>query len=115
MLKRYQRLYLNTHFNHPQEINIASSAACAMLADAGIPLGNQTVLLKGVNDDPLIMVNLNRRLLQLRVKPYYLHQMDLVKGTSHFRTSVRSGLETMASLRGHLSGLAVPYYVIDLP
>jgi len=107
MLKRYQPLYINTHFNHPREINGASSAACTLLADAGIPLGNQTVLLKGVNDDPAIMQALNRRLLQLRVKPYYLHQMDLVKGTSHFRTSVKSGLEIMASLRGHCSGLAV--------
>jgi len=115
MLKRYQPLYINTHFNHPREINSASSAACAILADAGIPLGNQTVLLKGVNDAPLVMQSLNRRLLQLRVKPYYLHQMDLVKGTSHFRTSVKSGLAIMDSLRGHLSGLAVPYYVIDLP
>jgi len=115
MLQRYQPLYINTHFNHPREINSASSAACAILADAGIPLGNQTVLLKGVNDEPAIMQSLNRRLLQIRVKPYYLHQMDLVKGTSHFRTSVKSGLEIMGSLRGHLSGLAVPYYVIDLP
>ena len=115
LLQRYQPLYINTHFNHPREINPASAAACAVLADAGIPLGNQTVLLKGVNDDPLVMQTLNRGLLQLRVKPYYLHQMDLVKGTSHFRTSVRSGLEIMGSLRGHLSGMAVPYYVIDLP
>jgi len=115
MLKRYQPLYINTHFNHPREINSASSAACALLSDAGIPLGNQTVLLKGVNDEPSVMQALNCRLLQLRVKPYYLHQMDLVRGTSHFRTSVKSGLKIMDSLRGHLSGLAVPYYVIDLP
>ena len=115
LLKRYQPLYINTHFNHPREINPASAAACAVLADAGIPLGNQTVLLKGVNDAPPVMQALNRGLLQLRVKPYYLHQIDLVKGTSHFRTSVRSGLEIMDSLRGHLSGMAVPYYVIDLP
>jgi lysine 2,3-aminomutase len=115
LLKRYQPLYINTHFNHPREINPASAAACAVLADAGIPLGNQTVLLKGVNDAPPVMQALNRGLLQLRVKPYYLHHMDLVKGTSHFRTSVRSGLEIMDSLRGYLSGMAVPYYVIDLP
>lgn len=115
MLQRYQPLYINTHFNHPREINSASSAACALLADAGIPLGNQTVLLTGVNDDPQTMRELNRGLLRLRVRPYYLHQMDLVKGTSHFRTPVRKGLEVMASLRGHLSGMAVPYYVIDLP
>jgi lysine 2,3-aminomutase len=115
LFRQHQPLYINTHFNHPIEINTASRNACAIIADAGIPLGNQTVLLKGVNDDPLVMRNLNRGLLQMRVKPYYLHQMDLVKGTAHFRTSVRTGLEIMESLRGHLSGLAVPYYVIDLP
>ena len=115
LLQRYQPLYLNTHFNHPLEINSSSRQACAILADAGIPLGNQTVLLKGVNDDPLVMKKLLRGLLAIRVKPYYLHQMDLVRGTAHFRTSVKTGLQIMASLRGHLSGLAVPYYVIDLP
>jgi lysine 2,3-aminomutase len=115
LLKRYQPLYMNTHFNHPLEINAESSRACAMLADAGIPVGNQTVLLKGVNDHPAVMKELMRLLLSIRVRPYYLHQMDLVKGTAHFRTSVRAGLEIMESLRGHLSGLAVPYYVIDLP
>lgn len=115
MLKRYQPLYINTHFNHPVEINSASQRACALLVDAGVPVGNQTVLLKGVNDDPVVMQELLRGLLSIRVKPYYLHQMDLVKGTAHFRTSVKTGLEIMDSLRGHLSGLAVPYYVIDLP
>ncbi len=115
LLRRYQPLYINTHFNHPLEINAHSRQACAILADAGIPLGNQTVLLKGVNDSPIIMKELFRGLLAIRVKPYYLHQMDLVKGTAHFRTSVKTGLEIMDSLRGHLSGLAVPYYVIDLP
>lgn len=115
MLKRYHPLYVNTHFNHPDEISPASINACAMLADAGVQLGNQTVLLKGVNDSPAIIVHLFRKLLQIRVKPYYLHQMDLVKGTSHFRTSVAKGLEIMAILRGNVSGMAVPYYVIDLP
>ena len=115
MLRRYHPVYINTHFNHPKEINSASRAASAKLSDAGIPLGNQTVLLKGVNDDPTVMSELMRGLLSMRIKPYYLHQMDLVKGTSHFRTSVRSGLKIMESLRGHVSGLAVPYYVIDLP
>lgn len=115
LLSRYQPLYINTHFNHPLEINAGSRGACAILADAGIPLGNQTVLLKGVNDNPAVMKALLRGLLTIRVRPYYLHQMDLVKGTAHFRTSVRTGLEIMESLRGHLSGLAVPYYVIDLP
>jgi len=115
MLKLYQPLYINTHFNHPLEINSASHQACALLVDAGIPVGNQTVLLKGVNDDPAVMTALLRGLLSIRVKPYYLHQMDLVKGTAHFRTSVKTGLTIMDSLRGHISGLAVPYYVIDLP
>lgn len=115
MLQRYQPLYLNTHFNHPLEVNAQSRRACALLADAGIPVGNQTVLLKGVNDHPEVMKELLRSLLAIRVRPYYLHQMDLVKGTAHFRTSVKTGLEIMAALRGHLSGLAVPYYVIDLP
>ena len=86
-----------------------------MLADAGIPLGNQTVLLKGVNDSVDTMRSLMTGLLALRVKPYYLHQMDLVQGTAHFRTSVHAGLEIIRGLRGHISGLAVPHYVIDLP
>jgi lysine 2,3-aminomutase len=115
MLKRYHPLYLNTHFNHPREITPLSARACARLADAGIPLGNQTVLLKGVNDDPAIMKRLMQQLLAIRVRPYYLHQMDLVNGTGHFRTPVARGLEIMAALRGHTSGLASPYYVIDLP
>lgn len=114
-LKQYHPLYLNTHFNHPLEITPQSAAACKMLADAGIPLGNQTVLLKGVNDDPEVMKQLMQKLLTLRVRPYYLHHMDLVKGASHFRTSVEQGLKIMARLRGHTSGMAVPYYVIDLP
>lgn len=115
MLKRYHPVYLNTHFNHPVELTLDSSNACAMLADAGIQLGNQTVLLAGVNDDPAVMAELCKKLLAIRVKPYYLHQMDLVKGTAHFRTTVNKGLEIMGGLRGNISGLAVPYYVIDLP
>ena len=115
LLKRYHPLYINTHFNHPDEICAASSTACAMLADAGVQLGNQTVLLKGVNDAPDVIAHLFKKLLQIRVKPYYLHQMDLVKGTGHFRTSVAKGLEIMAALRGNISGMAVPYYVVDLP
>jgi lysine 2,3-aminomutase len=115
VLKRYHPLYLNTHFNHPREITPESSRACAMLADAGIPLGNQTVLLKGVNDTPGVMKELVRKLLTLRVRPYYLYQADLVSGTEHFRTSVKTGLEIIQALRGHTSGLAVPHYVIDAP
>jgi lysine 2,3-aminomutase len=115
LLKKYHPLYLNPHFNHPLEITPGAAEACARLADAGIPLGNQTVLLKGVNDDPDVMTLLMQRLLAIRVRPYYLHQMDLVRGTGHFRTSVNCGVQIMMALRGHTSGLANPYYVIDLP
>ena len=115
LLRTFHPLYINTHFNHPAEITADSTLACSMLANAGIPLGNQTVLLKGVNDSIETMRNLVTGLLALRVRPYYLHQMDLVQGTGHFRTSVRTGLEIIRGLRGHISGLAVPHYVIDLP
>ena len=114
MLKKFHPIYINTHFNHPGEITSASAQACSRLADSGIPLGNQTVLLKGVNDDPQVMRRLMQLLLKIRVKPYYLHQMDLVKGTGHFRTSIGAGLEIMEKLRGYTSGLALPCYVIDL-
>jgi lysine 2,3-aminomutase len=115
MLKRYYPLYVNTHFNHPSEITLQSAEACARLVDSGVPVGNQTVLLKGVNDDPAVMKQLVQKLLTIRVRPYYLHHMDRVKGTSHFCTSVEQGLKIMAGLRGHTSGMAIPYYVIDLP
>ncbi|MGD0915196.1 MAG: KamA family radical SAM protein [Thermodesulfobacteriota bacterium] len=115
MLKRYHPLYVNTHFNHPSEITSQSTEACNRLADAGIPLGNQTVLLKGVNDDLTVMKELMQKLLTIRVRPYYIHQMDLARGTAHFRTSVETGLKIMAGLRGHTSGMATPYYVVDLP
>lgn len=115
LLRMFHPLFINTHFNHPDEITTASAHACSLLADAGIPLGNQTVLLKGVNDSIETMRALMTGLLTLRVRPYYLHQMDLVQGTAHFRTSVRSGLEIIRGLRGHISGLGVPHYVIDLP
>jgi lysine 2,3-aminomutase len=115
MLKRHHPLFVNTHFNHPREITAQSAKACALLADAGIPLGNQSVLLKGVNDDPHVMKSLMHRLLTIRVRPYYIHQMDLVKGTAHFRTKVAEGVAVMEALRGHTSGLATPHYVIDLP
>lgn len=115
ILKRYHPLYVNTQFNHPQEITPESTKSCAMLADAGIPLGNQTVLLRGVNDDAGVMKQLMQKLLTIRVRPYYIHQMDLVKGTGHFRTPVQKGLTIMAGLRGHTSGMATPSYVIDLP
>ena len=115
MLRQYHPLFVNTHFNHPREITAASAGACAMLADAGIQLGNQTVLLKGVNADPAVMKQLMQRLLAIRVRPYYIHQMDLVQGTGHFRTSVETGIAIVGSLRGHTSGMATPYYVIDAP
>ena len=115
LLKHFHPLYLNTHFNHPREVTREAAAACARLADAGIPLGNQSVLLRGVNDDPATMKELMQLLLRIRVKPYYIHQMDLVQGTGHFRTSITSGLEVVRALRGHTSGMATPYFVIDLP
>ncbi len=115
MLKGFHPLYVNTHFNHPHEITDQSALACMRLTNAGIPLGNQTVLLKGVNDGPEVMKELMQKLLAIRVRPYYIHQMDLARGTGHFRTSVEKGLKIMAGLRGHISGMAVPHYVIDLP
>ncbi len=115
LLRRFQPLYINTHFNHPDEITPEAAQACSRLSDAGIPLGCQTVLLKGVNDNPEIMQRLMRQLLTIRVKPYYLHQGDLTRGTAHFRTSLAAGLRIMQSLRGHASGMCVPHYVIDLP
>ena len=115
MLKRYHPIYINTHFNHPNEINEASKKACEMLADAGIPLGNQTVLLRGINDDAKIMAKLMKKLLTMRVKPYYIYQADLVKGTNHLRTRISKGIEIIRSLRGFISGMAVPHYVVVLP
>jgi lysine 2,3-aminomutase len=115
MLKRYHPLYVNTHFNHPIEITPQSTRACARLTDSGIPVGNQTVLLKGINDDPTVMRRLVQQLLTIRVRPYYLHHMDRVKGASHFRTNVERGIEIMGAMRGYTSGLAIPYYVVDLP
>ncbi|MEA3363869.1 MAG: KamA family radical SAM protein [Thermodesulfobacteriota bacterium] len=115
MLKSFQPLYLNTHFNHPRELTEQAAEACARLADAGIVLGNQTVLLRGVNDQPEIISDLFRGLLKMRVRPYYLHHMDLTRGTGHFRTPVKTGMKIMRTLRGPVSGLASPHYVIDLP
>jgi lysine 2,3-aminomutase len=115
MLKTFHPLYINTHFNHPLEVTSKSAEACSRLADAGIPLGNQSVLLKDVNDHPETMKELMQKLLTIRVRPYYIHQMDLVKGTGHFRAEVKRGIEIMKGLRGHTSGMANPYYVIDAP
>lgn len=115
MLKRYHPIWLNTHFNHPKEITPAAQAACARLADAGIPLGNQSVLLRGVNDCPHIMKQLVHALVKMRVRPYYIYQCDLSQGISHMRTSVARGIEIIESLRGHTSGYAVPTFVVDAP
>jgi len=115
MLQKYHPIYVNTHFNHPCEITPQSSEACERLANAGIPLGCQTVLLKGVNDDPKILKELMHKLLMMRVRPYYLYQADLTRGTNHFRTRVETGLEIMQALRGFTTGFAVPQFVIDAP
>lgn len=115
MIRKYHPVYVNTHFNHPWECTPEAKRACEMLADAGCPVGNQAVLMKGVNDDPDVMLELFRKLLAMRVRPYYLYQADMTKSTNHFRTPVHVGLEIMDKLRGHISGLAVPYYVIDAP
>jgi lysine 2,3-aminomutase len=115
VLKKYHPLYLNTHFNHPDELTPAAVKALGMLADAGVPLGCQTVLLKGVNDDPEVMKELMQRLLAARVRPYYIYMCDQVAGAEHFKTTVETGLEIIRALRGWTSGLAVPHFVIDAP
>jgi lysine 2,3-aminomutase len=115
LLRDFQPLYLNIHFNHPDEITERSGDACARLADAGIPLGSQTVLLKGVNDDPAVMHRLMESLLTLRVRPYYLHQLDRVRGSAHFAVPLTMGLKIMDRLRGRLSGMGVPSFMVDLP
>ncbi len=115
MLAKYHPLYLNTQFNHPAEITAEAETACARLAGAGIPLGNQSVLLKGINDDAQVMRELCRELMRLRVRPYYLYQCQVLSGTRHFRTTIERGREIMAKLQGYISGLAVPKYLIDTP
>lgn len=115
MLKKYHPIYLNTHFNHPREVTPQAKAACERLANAGIPVGCQTVLLRGVNDDPEIIKELMHKLLMMRVRPYYLYQADLTRGTNHFRTRVEAGLQIMQAMRGHTTGFAVPQFVIDAP
>ena len=115
MLKKYHPIWVNTHFNHPHEITPESSAACERLANAGIPLGNQSVLLRGVNDCTYVMKDLVRKLVKIRVRPYYIYQCDLSMGLEHFRTPVSKGIEIIEALRGHTSGFAVPTFVIDAP
>jgi len=115
ILKKYQPVWINTHFNHPRELTTSSKEAIARLADGGFPLGNQSVLLADVNDCPRIMKSLLHKLVENRVRPYYLYQCDLAEGLSHFRTPIGKGIEIMESLVGHTSGFARPTYVIDAP
>ncbi len=115
MLKRYHPLFVNTHFNHPKELTPLARAACEKLADAGIPLGNQTVLLRGVNKSARVLRLLFTELQRCRVRPYYLFQGDVAEGTGHLRTSVETGIDLIRQIRGHISGLAVPHLVIDAP
>lgn len=115
IIKKYQAIWVNTHFNHPNEITPESKKACEMLADAGCPLGNQSVLLAGVNDSVHIMKKLVNDLVKIRVRPYYIYQCDLSMGLEHFRTPVSKGIEIIEGLRGHTSGLCVPTFVVDAP
>ena len=115
VLKKHQPIWMSLHFNHPSEITTDLKVAMDRLADNGVPLGCQTVLLKGINDDPVIMKQLMHELLQVRVRPYYIYQCDPVRGTAHFRTTIASGLKIIEALRGHTTGYAVPTYVVDAP
>ena len=115
MLRKHHPVYVNTHFNHPKECTREAFDACRRLADAGVPISNQAVLLKGVNDDPKIFKELNHKLLMMRVRPYYIYQCDLSQGIGHFRTPIEKGFEIIENLRGWTSGLAVPHLVIDAP
>ena len=115
MMKKYHPVWFNTHFNHPNEITEEAAKACAMLADAGIPLGNQSVLLAGVNDCIHVMLKLVNELVRIRVRPYYIYCCDPSLGLSHFRTTVSKGIEIMEALRGHTSGFCVPTFVVDAP
>ncbi|WP_041453889.1 KamA family radical SAM protein [Anaeromyxobacter dehalogenans] len=115
MLRRHHPVYVNTHFNHPKECTAEAFEAARRLADAGCVIGNQMVLLKGVNDDPAVVKELNHKLLLMRIRPYYIYQCDLARGISHFRTPVEAGIRIIEALRGHTSGLAVPQFVVDAP
>ena len=115
VLKKHKPVWMSLHFNHPKEVTLPVKKACGMLADSGVPLGSQTVLMKGINDRPAIMKKLFHELLKIRVRPYYIYQCDPVKGTAHFRTPVSAGLQIIEKLRGHTSGYAVPTFVVDGP
>ena len=115
MLRKYHPIWINTHFNHPKELTPEAVKACGDIVDAGIPLGNQSVLLRGINDDPEIMKELLLKLVKARVRPYYLYQCDMSQGLGHFRTRVEKGVEIIQALTGNISGYAVPKFVIDAP
>ena len=115
MLKKHKPFYVHTHFNHPKECTSEAFEACAKISDAGIPINNQMVLMKGINDTPEIVMRLNHLLLMMRVRPYYIFQCDMSQGISHFRTPIEVGINIIEHLRGHTSGMAVPHFVIDAP
>jgi lysine 2,3-aminomutase len=115
MLKKYHPVWINTHFNHPRELTAQSCQACADIADAGIPLGNQTVLLRNINDNTETMKELLLKLVKARIRPYYIYQCDLCEGSEHFRTRVETGIEIIRNLTGRISGYAIPRFVIDAP
>jgi lysine 2,3-aminomutase len=115
MLRRFAPLFVVTHFNHPKELTVEARAACERLVDHGVPVENQSVLLRGINSSARTLVDLNQRLLEARVRPYYLHQGDLADGTGHLRTPLRAGVEILAAMRGRTSGLAIPHLAVDLP
>jgi len=115
LLARYHPLWINTHFNHPKELTEDAAAAIARLKDAGVPVGNQTVLLRGINDDPATMKALNEGLVRMRVRPYYLYQAQIIGGTGHLRTPIEAGMHILQQLRGRTSGFAIPDYVLDTP
>jgi lysine 2,3-aminomutase len=115
MVRKHRPVYIHTHFNHPVECTAEAFEACARLADAGCPINNQMVLMKGINDDPQVVKRLNHMLLMMRVRPYYIFQCDMSQGISHFRTTIQTGINIIEHLRGHTSGMAVPHYVIDAP
>ena len=115
VLRKYQPIWLNTHFNHPKELTLEAKTACQRLVDSGVPLGNQSVLLWGINDDIHTLQALCEGLVEMRVRPYYIYQAQLIGGTAHLRTSIEAGMSLMKALRGHTSGFAVPTYVLDTP
>lgn len=115
ILKKHGPLYVHTHFNHYNECTSEAFYACLKIAEAGCPINNQMVLMKGINDDPEVVKRTNHMLLMMRVRPYYLFQCDMSQGISHFRTPIEVGLNIIEKLRGHTSGMAVPHYVIDAP